>query len=75
LAARFSTLDLNDLDAGIHGGKSLQWMLGVNYYPNPNIKLQFNYSQVDFDQYATRKGNLIGDDDHSFIQFRFQASF
>ncbi len=50
-------------------------MLGVNYYPNINIKLQFNYSMVDLDQYATRKGTLKGDDDHSFIQMRIQASF
>ena len=49
-------------------------MLGVNYYPNTNIKLQFNYSMVDLDQYATRKGNLMGDDDHSFVQMRIQAS-
>lgn len=75
LAARYSVTDLNDLNAGIHGGKSNQLMLGVNYYPNRNIKLQFNYSQVDVDQYATRKGNLIGDDDHSFIQMRIQSSF
>jgi phosphate-selective porin OprO/OprP len=74
-AARYSVTDLNDLNAGIHGGKSNQLMLGVNYYPNRNIKLQFNYSQVDVDQYATRKGNLIGDDDHSFIQMRIQSSF
>jgi len=75
LAARYSITDLNDLGAGIHGGRSNQLMLGVNYYPNRNIKLQFNYSQVDVDQYATRKGNLIGDDDHSFIQMRIQSSF
>jgi phosphate-selective porin OprO/OprP len=75
LAARYSITDLNDLAAGIHGGKSNQLMLGVNYYPNRNIKLQFNYSMVDVDQYATRKGNLIGNDDHSFIQMRFQSSF
>lgn len=75
LAARASFLDLNDLGAGIHGGSSKQLMLGVNYYPNVNIKLQFNYSVVDLDQYATRKGNMIGDDDHWFIQFRVQAVF
>ena len=73
LAARYSHTDLNDGD--IHGGKSHQLMLGVNYYPNRNIKLQFNYSMVDVDQYATRKGNLIGNDDFSFIQMRFQSSF
>ncbi len=74
LAVRYSYTDLNDLAAGIHGGSSRQLMLGVNYYPNTNIKLQFNYSMVDLDQYATRKGNLMGDDDHSFVQMRIQAS-
>lgn len=74
LAARYSVTDLNDLQAGIKGGQNNQLMLGLNYYPNSNIKLQFNYSVVNLDQYATRKGNLFGDDDFSFIQMRFQAS-
>ena len=74
LAARISYTDLNDLGAGVKGGSSTQLMLGVNYYPNTNIKLQFNYSTVNLDQYATRKGNLFGDDDHSFVQMRIQAS-
>ena len=74
LAARYSMLDLNDAGAGVNGGKSNQIMLGVNYYPNVNIKLQFNYSVVDLDKYATRKGSLVGNDDHSFIQMRIQAS-
>ena len=74
LAARYSYTDLNDLGAGIKGGSSKQMMFGINYYPNVNIKLQFNYSIVDLDKYATRKGNLIGDDDHSFVQMRVQAS-
>ncbi|MBP9211297.1 MAG: hypothetical protein KBF97_00785 [Bacteroidetes bacterium] len=74
LAARYTMTDLNDEAAGIKGGAVNQLMLGVNYYPNASIKLQFNYSMVDLDQNATRKGNLFGDDDHSFIQMRFQAS-
>ncbi|MFA7420381.1 MAG: porin [Melioribacteraceae bacterium] len=74
VAFRYSTLDLNDLGAGIKGGKSKQMMFGFNYYPNLNIKLQFNYSIVDLDEYATSKGRLIGNDDHSFIQMRVQAS-
>jgi phosphate-selective porin OprO/OprP len=75
LAARYSITDLNDFDTDIKGGQSNQLMLGINYYPNSSIKLQFNYSTVNLDQYATRKGNLIGDDDHSFFQMRVQASF
>lgn len=74
LAARYSVTNLNDFSAGVKGGQSNQIMLGVNYYPNMNIKLQFNYSYVNVDEFATRKGNLIGDDDHSFIQMRVQAS-
>jgi len=74
LAARYSITNLNDLAAGIKGGQSNQLMLGINYYPNTNIKLQFNYSYVNLDQFANRKTNLIGDDDHSFIQMRVQAS-
>ncbi len=74
VAARYTITDLNDDAAGVHGGKANQLMLGVNYYPNINFKIQLNYSIVDLDQYATRKGNLYGDDDHSFIQMRFQAS-
>ena len=74
VAARVSYTDLNDLGAGIRGGSSKQLMLGLNYYPNTSIRLMFNYSIVDLDQYATRKGNLFGDDDHSFVQMRIQAS-
>jgi len=74
VAARYTVTDLNDGAAGIRGGQANQLMLGVNYYPNASIKFQLNYSIVDLDQYATRKGNLFGDDDHSFIQCRFQAS-
>jgi phosphate-selective porin OprO/OprP len=74
LAARYSITNLNDFDTEIHGGQSNQLMLGINYYPNMNIKLQFNYSYVNLDEFATRKGNLYGNDDHSFIQMRVQAS-
>ena len=74
LAARYSITNLNDFDAGVTGGQSNQIMLGINYYPNINIKLQFNYSYVNLDEYADRKGNLYGNDDHSFIQMRVQAS-
>lgn len=74
LAARYSITNLNDFTAGVKGGQSNQLMLGINYYPNINIKLQFNYSYVNVDEFATRKGNLLGNDDHSFVQMRVQAS-
>lgn len=74
LAARYSVTNLNDRSAGVMGGQSNQLTFGINYYPNMNIKIQLNYSIVNLDDYATRKGNLVGDDDHSFIQMRIQAS-
>jgi hypothetical protein len=33
-----------------------------------------NYSIVDLDENATSKGKFIGNDDHSFVQARIQAS-
>jgi phosphate-selective porin OprO/OprP len=74
VAARYTVTNLNDLKAGVKGGHANQYMFGVNYYPNTSIKFQLNYSFVNLDQFATRKGNLKGDDDHSFVQIRFQAS-
>jgi phosphate-selective porin OprO/OprP len=74
LAARYSVLNLNDPDASIYGGQGNQLMLGLNYYPNINIKLQFNYSMVNNDDHATSKGKFKGNDDFSFFQMRIQAS-
>jgi phosphate-selective porin OprO and OprP len=74
LAARYSHLNLNDASAGIMGGKSNQLMLGLNWYPNLNFKIQFNYSTVKLDDYATSKGRMVGGDNFSFMQMRFQAS-
>jgi phosphate-selective porin OprO/OprP len=74
LAARYSVLNLNDTNAGILGGKCNQLMLGVNYYPNVNFKIQLNYSTVKLDDNATSKGRMIGGDNFSFMQIRFQAS-
>jgi phosphate-selective porin OprO/OprP len=74
LAARYSILNLNDVTAAILGGKCNQLMLGVNYYPNVNIKIQFNYSTVKLDDNTTSKGRMTGGDNFSFMQMRFQAS-
>jgi phosphate-selective porin OprO/OprP len=74
LAARYSHLNLNDANAGIMGGKSNQLMLGLNWYPNLNFKIQLNYSTVKLDDYATSKGRMVGGDNFSFMQIRFQAS-
>jgi phosphate-selective porin OprO/OprP len=40
LGVRFSYLDLTD--KAIQGGQLYDWTLGVNWYLNPNMKVQFN---------------------------------
>jgi phosphate-selective porin OprO/OprP len=41
LAARYSYLDL--IDKGVNGGRVHDMTLGVNWFLNPNMKIQFNY--------------------------------
>ncbi len=41
-------------------GSSTSITLGVNYYPNPNVKLMLNYGIVDNDEYATGRRRLQG---------------
>ena len=68
LAARFQTMDLNDavLDEeggivkGIMGGKANMYELGLNYYPNKNVKFSLNYAFIDQDKYANGKGGNKG---------------
>lgn len=44
-AARYSALDL--AESGIEGGRLGDVTLGVNWYLNPNLKVQWNYLWID----------------------------
>ncbi len=44
VAARYTYLDLND--KGINGGRLNDVTLGLNWYLNPNTKIQFNYDYL-----------------------------
>lgn len=57
LVARFDRLDMNGNN--IKGGLSNQYTLGVNYYINENLKLQFNYSAITHDQFANANGSAF----------------
>ena len=76
VAARYSVVDLNDADAEEQNGGSKSITLGVNYYPNPNVKLMLNYGIVDNDEFATGKdGQYFGNYDFNYLQMRFQTAF
>ncbi|MFH1313812.1 MAG: porin [Candidatus Eisenbacteria bacterium] len=74
-AVRYSWLDLNDWDAGITGGEAENVTIGVNWYPNANVRLMCNFVIVNNDAYADGRGRLQGDDDFEFFQTRFQVCF
>lgn len=75
LALRFSSVDLNDLAAGIEGGSSDIATFGVNYYANANIRLMLNLSQVENDEFADADGDLVGGDEFEVAQMRIQITF
>ncbi|HET7809004.1 MAG TPA: porin, partial [Steroidobacteraceae bacterium] len=59
LAARFSRMNLNFNEGlegaaatpdSIRGGDQQVWTLGVNWFPNPNVKVMLNYLLIDVDR-------------------------
>ncbi len=78
LLARYSWVDLNDLDAGIEGGEGKNFTLGLNWYINPNCKIMLNYTWVDHDKYADADGDWdVPEDgfDYSVLAARFLVTF
>jgi len=67
LTARLSYLNLSDTNAGILGGRALNYTAGVNWHANPNIKLVLNYTYVNNSENATGN-NFVGNDDFSYLQ-------
>ena len=58
VGVRFSYVDLND--KGIQGGQLYDWTAGVNWFLNPNMKLQFNYILEHRDQPGATPGWING---------------
>jgi len=58
LAARYSYINLNDLDAGIFGGQAENYTIGLNYYVNSNVRIMLNYNYVNQDRFANGAGTL-----------------
>lgn len=62
LAARYSVVDLNDgvtngtsqtTTGGQFGGKQQTYALGLNWYPNTNIRFMLDYIHTDIDKLGT----------------------
>ncbi|HET9864512.1 MAG TPA: porin [Steroidobacteraceae bacterium] len=59
LAARYSRMNLNfepglegtaAAPGSVRGGDQQVWTLGVNWFPNPNVKIMVNYLLIDVDR-------------------------
>lgn len=75
LVARYSTMDLNDFDANVRGGKEEIVTVGANWYANANIRLMLNVLNVTNDQYATGDRKYITGDKFNVVQMRLQLNF
>lgn len=75
LAARYSHADLNDsaLPAVDQGGEQDIYTVGLNWYPNKNVRFMLNYLHVDVED----QGNLGPNPDfsHDAIALRTQFTF
>ena len=68
VAARYSTLDLNDTGV-VSGGKMENITLGANWHINRSVRMMLNYVRVNADALGPRS------DDPNIFQLRVQANF
>ena len=66
--ARFSEIDLND--DGVSGGRERDITAGLNWYPNPYIRLMANYIHV-----LDIEGGLHDHEDLDIFQVRAQVAY
>lgn len=58
IGARFSYIELND--KAVQGGRLYDWTLGLNWFLNPNMKVQLNYILEHRDQPGVTPGWING---------------
>jgi phosphate-selective porin OprO/OprP len=76
LAARYSSLDLQDAD--VQGGKEDDITLGLNWYLNPQVKVKAEYVMIDAEPSTAYSGNDTQkgkDDSPEVYQMRVQYDF
>lgn len=86
LAARYSTLDLNDHEGvdglavptgGIRGGEQNITTAGLNWYPNNVVRFLLDYQWIDVEKFGTAAPvlNRKYDEDVNVVSLRSQFSF
>ncbi|ABV34980.1 phosphate-selective porin O and P [Shewanella sediminis HAW-EB3] len=78
LAVRVDQANFDDVEAGIYGGKKTDYVLGVNWYLENNLKAQFNYVHTTADYkkpYEDINGDMMYDQDANIFQARLQFAF
>ncbi len=74
IAARWSYADFNDAD--VNGGEAEALTIGVNWYWNPNSRLQFNYITGEItDGSNSRSGAGLVNGDYEVLGARFMVDF
>ena len=71
LAARYSTVDLDD--ANVEGGAANDITVGLNWYLNPNTVVKLNYANIDVEN--AHGAGPIGDGTINVFGMRFQVDF
>jgi len=83
IAGRYSEVDTNWNDGhasttvpigGIRGGEEKAWTVGLNWYPNNNIRFVLNYINVDADR-LNAAGAFAGQKNLSIVGARMQFAF
>lgn len=73
VAARYSRLSLNDIQAGVYGGEAETVTAGLNWYATANARVLSCWTWVHTDRWADgggKAGPLSGADRFWFLQFR-----
>jgi phosphate-selective porin OprO and OprP len=73
VAARVSTMDLDDTSIGVDGGKGTNITLGLNWYINANFKFMADYVHVNLNGNAVPDQGtapLVGGDKFDIVQLR-----
>lgn len=74
IAARYGDSDLNDLGAGVNGGKEKLTTVGLNWYPNNNIRFMLNYIHGD-EGVSTGGGKVTAPGNLDIVALRTQFAF